>query len=102
MTKQTAIKKLVSDVLDTADRRGYGLGECNYYFEIYGWEAVTDLIDDDTLLDYDIDNGDGLNRTERKRLQTEKPEAYDLWREIVSEAQELADTLQKLGITRIN
>ena len=92
-------KELARDVLDHADRRGYGLGECGYYFEVWAWDMMQD--EHDAALDYDIDNGDGINWQERTRLKNEQPELFAQWRELVDGAESIADTLQEMGINRI-
>lgn len=103
MTKErinSYAKRLARDVMDLSDRRDYGIGEMRYNFEVWGFDFMQDEYD--VALDYDIDNGDGINWEERKRFQTEQPELYSEWRAIVAKAHEIADTLSEMGVTTFN
>lgn len=105
MNTKKIIRDVASHVMSISERRGYGLGECGYYFETLGFEALIDAADEqlsEKLCGYEIDTGDGINWGEQKRLQAEEPEAYKVWREIVTGAKNMADTLDEMGITRIN
>ena len=100
MNKKQEIKTLARNVMDRADRRGYGLGECGYYFEAWGFDVIQEHYDE--ALEYDIDTGDGIDWKERKRFQAEQPKLYEEWREIVNKAEEMADQLQEMGINSFN
>lgn len=98
MNLKNESRKIAYDVMHLANRRGYGFGECGYYFEIFSFEAIQENYD--AALDYDIDNGDGINWEERKKFQAEQPELYKQWRELVIASEEFADKLEEMGINK--
>jgi len=100
MNLKNKIKELAGDVMDYADRKGYGLGECGYYFEVWAFDMIQDEYD--AALEYTIDTGEGIDWKERTRLKEEQPEIFAKWRELADGAEEMADKLQEMGISRIS
>lgn len=103
-TKKIA-RDVARDVLHTMNRKGYGLGECGYYIEVYAWDGLLDAVTSDeydVLAEYAIDSGDSINWGERTRLKSDYPEMFALWREIVSKSEALAESLDDAGIVSIS
>jgi hypothetical protein len=87
--------KIAREVMDLARRRGYGLGECGFYFESYAWDVIEEKYDD---IEYDMYDLDDMNRAERARLKEERPEIFREWLKLTSEAEEIAEKMEELGV----
>ena len=94
------IRTLARNVMQKANRRGYGLGECGYYFETYGWDMIQEK--HDVANGYNMYDDERINWAEKTRLKEEQPEIFKEWRELVSGAQELAYKLEGFGVSEFN
>jgi hypothetical protein len=93
-------RELARSVMSYADRKCYGLGECGYYFETWGLDAVADHYE--CVDDYRIVENESINWQERKRFEEEQPNVFKVWREVVNKAEEIAYALDDLGVNSFN
>lgn len=89
------VRKLASDIMDFADRRGYGLGECRWNLN----KNALDMIEEcDAYIGFD-DAYDSTPKEENDRCTGDHAAHIKAAKKLASEAYDLACTLDDMGVT---